>query len=218
MSKQVVVVGLGRFGSSLSRTLYEIRHDVLGIDSREKAVQDLLGHATYSVQADATNEVALRELGVSNFDVGIVAVGSDIQASVMATVLLKRLGVPFVMGRAQSELHASTLEKVGADRVVLTESEMGVRVAHSISYPDVLDYMTLAPAHGVSKLKPPDKFVGQTLEDVGLGPKGKYGINILVIRRGTDIIVNPDRFERIQNGDIFVAIGKDDQMEQLKAR
>lgn len=217
MKKQVVVIGLGRFGSSLVRTLYEIGHDVLAIDSDEKSVQNLAGHATYAVQADATDEAALKELGVSNFDVGVVAVGAEIQASVMATVLLKRLGVPFVIARAQSELHAQTLEKVGADRVVLTESEMGERVAHSMANPGVLDYMSVAPTYGVSKIKPPERFVGQTLEDVELGPKGNRGINVLVIRRGNDIIVNPDRFERIQSSDIFIVVGKDDQMDKLKA-
>ena len=217
MKKQVVVIGLGRFGSSLARTLYEIGHDVLAIDSNEKSVQNLVGHATYAVQADATDEAALKELGVSNFEVGVVAVGSEIQVSVMATVLLKRLGIPYVIARARSELHAQTLEKVGADRVVLTESEMGERVAHSMANPDVLDYMSVSPSYGVSKVKPPDKFIGQTLEDVELGPKSKYGISVLVIKRGNDMIVNPDRFERIENGDIFIVVGKDDQMERLRS-
>ncbi|MBI2846665.1 MAG: TrkA family potassium uptake protein [Chloroflexi bacterium] len=218
MKKQVVVVGLGRFGSSVARTLHAMGHDVLAIDSSEKVVEAMQPHVTYAVQADATNEAALKELGVSNFDLAVVAVASDIQTSLIATVLLKRLGVPYVIARAQSELHGSTLEKVGADRVVFMEAEMGVRVAHSLAYLDILDYMELIPNFGISKIRVPESFSGRTLDDVELGPEGKYGINVLAVKRGNNIIITPDRFERLQKDDILVLVGKDEQLEKLRSQ
>ena len=147
MKKQVVVVGLGRFGSSVARELYQTGHDVLAIDLEERNVQEILGMVTYAVRADATNETLLADLGVSNFDVGIVAIGSDMQASIVVTVLLKGQGIPFIIARAISEVHGSTMERVGADKIVYPEQEMGRRLAHTEFNPGELDYMEIAPHH-----------------------------------------------------------------------
>ena len=125
MKKQVVVVGLGRFGSSVARELYEKGHDVLAIDTGETSVQELLGHVTYAVKADATNESVLEELAVSTFDVGVVAIGADMQSSILVTLLLKSIGVPFVIARAKNQLHGDTLERIGVDKVVYPAQEMG---------------------------------------------------------------------------------------------
>ena len=148
MKKQVVVIGLGRFGSSIARELYQMGHDVLGIDLEERDVQETLGHVTYAVKADATNEVVLKELGVSNFDVAVVAIGSDIQASILVTVILKDLSIPFIVSRAINELHGSALERIGADKIIYPEQEMGRRLAHTGFDPGVLDYMEVAPNYG----------------------------------------------------------------------
>ena len=125
MKKQVAVIGLGRFGNSVARELYQMGHDVLAIDLDETNVQEMLGHVTYAVKADATNEAVLRELGVSNFDVAIVAVGSDLQASILTTVILKDLGIPFVVTRAVNELHGNTMERIGADKVCIQSRSSG---------------------------------------------------------------------------------------------
>ncbi|MBI4308151.1 MAG: TrkA family potassium uptake protein [Chloroflexi bacterium] len=215
--KQVAVIGLGRFGSSVARTLYQIGHDVLAIDNNDKAVQSLVGQVTYPVKADATDEAALREMGVSNFDVAVVAIGGDLQSSLLTTVLLKRLGVPYLIARAQNELHGATLEKLGADNVVYPEGDMGVQVAHSLGYKNVLDYTVVGQNYGVVKLKLPDRYVGMTLEEAGLSLQSKSSIAALLVKRGNDVILMPDRFERIQEGDIFVVAGKDEQLEKLQA-
>ena len=129
MKKQIVVIGLGQFGVSLAATLADIGHDVLALDRSEKEVQSVASQVTHAVQADTTSEAVLKELGVGNFDIGVVGIGARIENSILTTILLKKLGVPYVIARADSELHGSVLEKVGADRVVYAESEMGVRVA-----------------------------------------------------------------------------------------
>ena len=131
MKKQLCVIGLGRFGATVAKELYQAGHDVLAIDYDEVKIQDMLGQATYAVRADATSEPVLRELGVADMDVAIVALGSEnIQASILITVLLKSIGVPFVIARAANELHGEPLERVGADRVIFPELESAQRTAH----------------------------------------------------------------------------------------
>ena len=126
MKRQVVVVGLGRFGSSVVRSLYNLGHDVLAIDSDEMRVQGIMGQATHALTADATNETVLRDLGIQDYDAAVVAIGSNIVPSIMASVLLKTMGVPYVVARAYNELHGNTLERIGVDKVVQAESEMAV--------------------------------------------------------------------------------------------
>ena len=216
MKKQVVVIGAGRFGSSMARELYQAGHDVLAIDLDEKKIQEMLGEVTYAVRADATSESVLKELGVQNFDVAVVAIGSDIQASILVTVLLKSLGIPFIIARSISELHADTLERVGADKVVYPEQEIGRRVAHVEFHPGVMDYMDVAPNLGITKVRPPDHLIKHTLEEAGLGgPRDKYGLAVLAIRRGREVILSPSRDEEIKPGDIFIVAGNAEQLGRL---
>ncbi|MBI2867691.1 MAG: TrkA family potassium uptake protein [Chloroflexi bacterium] len=217
MKQQVVVIGLGRFGSSVARELSELGYDVLAIDRNMRAVNEASGFVAQAIQADVTDEDALLQLGVKNFDIAIVGIGSDVQSSILVTVLLKRFGIGTVIARAQSELHAVTLEKVGADRVVFPEHESGIRIAHSLANPDVQDYMELAPNFGVSKIRLPKTLVGKSLEQAELDPEGKFGIVVLALRRGDQIILDPDATEVLQDGDILVLAGRDEGLERLQA-
>jgi trk system potassium uptake protein TrkA len=217
MKKQVVVVGLGRFGASVARELYQMGNDVLALDTDEALIQEMLGQVTYAVKADATNEAVLRELGVQNFDVGVIGVGADIQASILATVLLKSLGVPFIIARAGNALHGDTLERIGADKVVYPERETGVRVAHILFNPGVLDYMEINSGFGIMKLRPPDRMVNRTLEAAGLSDaREKYGIAVMAIRRGREHILIPSKEEVIRAGDQLVLAGRDEHLSRLQ--
>ncbi|MEL5900799.1 TrkA family potassium uptake protein, partial [Clostridium sporogenes] len=137
--KQFVVIGLGRFGTSVAKTLYTLGNDVLAIDSSEDIVQSIADSVTHSVQIDATDENSLRSLGIRNFDVAVITIGSDIQASTMATLLVKEMGVKYIIAKANTEIHAKVLYKIGADRVVFPERDMGVRVAHNLVSTNILD-------------------------------------------------------------------------------
>lgn len=218
MKRQVLVVGLGRFGSSVAAKLYERGHDVMAIDENERRVQDINSVVTYAVQADATNEASLRELGVTNFDLAVIATGTEIQSSVLATVLLKRMGLPYVVARAENELHGLTLEKIGADMVIYPEREAGERLAHNLAYSGVIDYLQVTSGFGVSKITPPKEFYGQTLEEADLGPRSKSGLSVLIVKRNNDVIITPDRFERIQEGDVLIVAGTDKGLENLESR
>lgn len=215
MKKQVVIIGLGRFGSSMASTLFSMGHDVLAIDTDEREIQRISSEVTHAVQADATNETILKELGVANFDVAVVAIASDIQSSVLSTILLKKLGVRYVIAKAENELHGSILGKIGADKVILPEREMGTMVAHALTLTDVLDYIPVTASYGVAKLVAPTCFVGKTFSELGLGREGKRGVAVLLIQREKQIIITPDRAEIVHLGDILILAGNDDNLEQL---
>lgn len=215
MKKQIVVIGLGRFGISIAKSLFHMGNDVLALDADGKNVESIASEITHAVQADATSESVLRELGIGNFDVGIVAVGGMIQNSVLATILLKKLGVPYVIARAENELHGSILEKIGADKVVYVEWEMGNKIAHGIALRGILDYIEVAPTYGVAKLAAPANFVGKMLSDLEFGRGGKWGATVLLIQRGKEVIVTPGKSEVINAGDIMVISGSDEKLEQM---
>ncbi len=216
MKKQVCVIGLGRFGATVARELYQAGHDILALDTDEAKIQEMLGQVTYAVRADATSESVLREMGVADFDVGIVALGSDnIQASILVTVLLKSLAIPFIISRAANELHGETLERIGADKVVYPEMESARRVAHVDFNAGILDYMELAPNVGISKVRPPEGMLRRTLDAAELGSQGKFGVAVLAIRRGRSYILNPSKFEEIAPGDILLVAGKNEQISKL---
>lgn len=212
--KQVVVIGLGRFGSSLARTLTELGHEVLGLDRDLRKVEDIAESVTQAAQVDATDEDALREMGVRNFDIGVVAIGTDVKSSILVTLLLKRLGVEMVISKAQDELHGEILERVGADRVVYPERETGVRVAHGIAAPNVVDYLEVMPGYGIAKLVAPPAFEGRELGQLDL--KARYGLTTLVLQRGEELILNPARSEVVRRGDTLVLAGRDEQLDALR--
>ena len=218
MGKQIVVIGMGRFGLSLAATLSNLGHDVLALDRRGDIVQEAANQVTHAVQADATNEAALKELGLSNFDIAIVAVGSDVQTSVLTTILLKRQGIPYVIARANNELHGDILERIGADKVVYPEHEMGQRVGHEATVGDIAGYMPLIPGYGIAKVAAKPSFIGQTLSELGVGPRGQLGIAILLIQREKEVIVTPRESETIAAGDVLVVSGNDDKLEEFLAR
>jgi trk system potassium uptake protein TrkA len=215
-SRHIVVVGLGRFGSNIARTLYQLGHTVIAIDSDEERVQAMMGAVTHPVVGDATSEAVLRDFGVHNYDIGIVAIGSSVEASIMVTVLLKTMDLPYIVARAHSELHGSTLERLGCNRVVYAEAEMGVRVAHSLFNPDVQEYLELSPSFGVSRLQVPDRFADMTLKEAGFaGVRDKYGVAVVALKRGNDITLSPDPGERLRRGDILVVAGRDELVERI---
>lgn len=215
MKKQVAIIGLGRFGVGLANTLLGMGYDVLALDVDEERVQAVASQITRAIHADATDEAVLRGLGIDKFDVAIVSMGSDIEHSVLTTILLRKLGVPLIVARADNELHGTILDKIGADKVIYPEREMGTRVAHALTLTSVLDYMSIAPSYGVAKIDPPNSFVGRTLSELGLGPEGKWEVAVLLLQREREIIVSPDRMEVIRLDDVLIVSGNDSRLEQL---
>ena len=216
MKKQVAVIGLGRFGSSVATSLYNLGHDVLAMDQDEDRVQGVMGQVTYPMAGNGTNEAVLRELGIPDYDAAVIAIGSDLVASVMACVLLKTMDIGYIVARAHDDLHGNVLERIGVDRVVFAESEMGTRLAHNLFNQNVQEYLELGPNYGFSRMKVTEDWVDKTLKELGFsGPRGKYGLAVLAIKRGNDITLNPDTDERLRNGDLLVMAGRDELLEGL---
>ena len=212
--EQVLVIGLGRFGSAVALELERLGHEVLAIDHSEALVNDIAPDVTHALQLDAADEAALRSAGAADFPTAIVAISSDAEPSIFATMVLKRLGVRTVIAKAGSLLHGEILARVGADRVVFPERETGLRLAHSFNVPNVLDYLDIAPNFGIEKIRPPGSFVGKSLGELDL--KGRLGLTPIALRRGQQVFVNPSRDERLADGDELILIGRDDKLEQLR--
>jgi trk system potassium uptake protein TrkA len=212
--EQVMVIGLGRFGSAVARELERLGHQVLAVDRAEQRVNDIAPEVTHALQLDAADEEALRAAGAGDFSTAIVAISSDAEPSIFATMVLKRLGVRTVIAKAGSLLHGEILARVGADRVVFPERETGLRLAHSFNVPNVLDYLDVAPNFGIEKIRPPKAFLGRSLGDLDL--KGKLGLTPIALRRGQQVFVNPAREEKVLEGDELILIGRDDKLEDLR--
>ncbi|TCX48920.1 TrkA family potassium uptake protein [Dehalobacter sp. 14DCB1] len=212
--KQFVVVGVGRFGESVATSLYKAGHEVLVIDNSEKAIQDIADRVTHAIQLDARDEEALKRLGIRNFDVAIVAIGDDIQSNILVSVILKELGVKRVVAKAKDALHGRVLEKIGVDRIVYPERDMGIRVAHNItSTNDLLDYIELSPDYSIIEVYAPKEFMDKTLGKLNL--RAKYQVSVIAIKSAEEIIAAPGAEALIKQGDILVVIGSNQAISNL---
>lgn len=212
--RQFVVIGCGRFGTSVAETLYSLGYDVLAIDKSAEKIQEISTRVTHAVQADAIDENTLRTLGIRNFDVAVVTIGANIQASIMATLIAKELGVKNVIAKAQNELHGRVLEKAGADRVVFPERDMGMRVARNLVSSNILDYIEFAPDYSIVEISAVEQWEGKTLVELQLPMK--YGINVIAIKHGQHINIRPYAEDKIQKDDILIVIGDNKDLKKLE--
>lgn len=215
MSKQVAVIGLGRFGSILAITLHEAGYDVLAIDKVSDLVDAISSHVTRAVRTNATNESALQKLGISSFDVAVVAVGSSVEDSAVITIVLKRLGVRYIVARADTELHGAILESIGANKVIFPERDIALRTAPILTMQDVSDFIPLNSGAGIAKARAPEHFVGKTLGDIGFGTATKSGVIVLMIQRGKEALICPDVREVVSHVDVLVMAGNNKDMDKL---
>jgi trk system potassium uptake protein TrkA len=212
--KQFVVIGLGSFGSSVAKTLYSLGNDVLAIDSDEDVIRDLAEHVTHAVQVDTADEKSLRDLGVSNYDVAVIGIGSDIQGSILATLLVKELGVRYIISKAHDEMHAKLLYKIGADRVVFVERDMGMRVAHNIFASNILDYIELSPEYNIAEIVAPESWYGKTLREIDV--RANYGLSVIAIRREHDMNISPRADDIVRPNDVIIAIGSNKELSKFE--
>lgn len=212
MKPSVLIVGLGRFGTAAALELMALGHEVLALDRDEAVVNDIAPQVTHAAQLDATDEGALRAVGAGEFEFAIVAISSAPDASIFATMALKNLGVAEVIAKAATSLHGAILERIGADRVIYAEMEMGERVAHSLTIRGVLDYLDVAEGFGIVKLRPPESWVGRSLKDLDLG---RLQLSPVALRRGQEVTVNPPREVVLAADDELILLGRDTHLEQI---
>lgn len=214
--RQFAVIGCGRFGTSLAQTLYSLGYDVMAIDKSDEIIQEISSTVTYAVQADALDENTLKTLGISNFDVAVVTIGSDMQASIMATLIAKELGVNLVISKAQNELHAKVLQKIGADKVVFPERDMGARIAHNLVSSNILDYIEFAPDYSIVEVVVPEEWRHKSLRELKL--PATYGINVIAIKQGEDLNISPHAEDAIDPDDILIVIGNNKDLQKLEKK
>jgi len=207
MSRQFVIIGLGRLGSAMIGTLASLGHEVLGIDSDEDVVQELSAEFpnVHLVAADATEESVLRDLNVGQFDGAAVVIGENMEAGILATVNLKEIGVPFVVARAISKLHARVLERIGADRIIEPEKDMGAQVARTMASPGVIDYVDLGGDEALIESEVPEEWVGKSLADLHLSRES--GLTILAVKPKGKAGTIPNADTVLREGDVVVVGG-----------
>ena len=213
MKKSYAVIGLGRFGSSVAATLFDMDQEVLAMDVDGARVEEMKHRVTLAIQADMRDERALSRLEIQRFDAVLISIGGDVQSSIMATVLCKELGARYVIAKAADPLHAKLLRKVGADKVLLTEREAGVRLAHSLVSESVIDYLELSDEYSVSEISIPKRWVGHSLDDLKV--RNTYDVSVIAIRRGESIMVKIDPYEALREKDVLVVIGENTDIQKI---
>lgn len=213
MAKQCLVIGLGRFGSAVATTLYELGYEVVAIDHREEPVEAVTNLVTYASILDATDERALRAINVDEFDVVVVAIGSDIEGSILATLNAKSLGAAYVVSKATNETSRRVLEKIGADLVIRPEHDMGVRLARQLARPNLMDTLDLGSDHTIAELEVNARISG-TLKDRNL--TNRFGVQVIAVKRGSRVEVSPRADFELKGRDHIVVVGTRHGIEDLR--
>lgn len=226
--KQFVVIGAGQFGASIAETLSKKGHSVLLIDNNIDKVQELSDTVTKALQLDATDEKAMHALGLKDFNAAIVAIGRlSMEDSVLVTMMLKEMGVGTVIAKATNDAHGRILTRVGADRVVYPERDMGIRLANSLTTSSIMDHLDIVPGYSVAEIRPSRELIGKAIKESDI--KSKFGIQIIAIKsmqpnideKGESIIeekinILPDASTKIEKDDILLVLGKDEDIEKFK--
>jgi len=211
--KEFVVFGLGRFGRSVAATLAESGCEVMVVDQDPDKVHELADIVTYAVTSDVTDSEALNSLGISNFDGAIIGIGEDLEASILVTILVKEMGIPYVLAKAQSDIHAKVLRKVGADAVVFPEKETGMRIAHNLMMGNFFDAVELSSTFSMMELPVKESWVGSSMKQLNF--RAKYKINVVGIKTKDYLDANPEPDRPFEEDDVLVVIGKNEVLNKL---
>lgn len=213
-AKSFIVIGMGRFGTALASELCKAGCEVLAVDSDASRINAVMDTVTHAIQADTTDERAIKQLGVRNFDAVIVSVGDDIRTSILTTVLCKEQGAKEIICKSSDELHTKLLLKTGADKVLQPEREGGVRLARSLVNDSIVDYLDLSDEFSIAEAHLPADWIGRSLKEIDV--RRNYGVSVIAIRRGEEIIVSINPDAPMLEGDGLVMIGANAQLEKIR--
>lgn len=203
--KQFIIFGIGRFGSALARTLCELGHEVLAVDSDESRVAAIAPYVTNAVQMSTNDEESMGSLGIRNFDAVIVAIGDDLQHSLLVSIMCKELGAKYLIGKATDATHAKMLTKLGVDKIIFPERDMGIRVAHTLVNPHTLDLINLRGDHIIADIICPKEWVGKSLAELAL--RNRYKLSLLAIYQGQEMNMDITAATRFKQGDNLLLLG-----------
>ncbi|NPB03278.1 MAG: TrkA family potassium uptake protein [Thermotogae bacterium] len=224
---QITVIGLGRFGSALADELIERGHEVVVIDKDEKLVQKFVGKTDTAIVADATDDTVLRSIGIQDMDAVVVAIGDDVEASVLVCISLMDLGAKRIIAKAEDERHARILNRIGVSRVVQPERDSAYHLADLLSYPTLADRFNISEEHAIVEIKAPKSFIGKRIRDLDL--RKRYNVLIIGIRRKNPVfnskgeiedvketfLAPPDPDEEIEDGDVLVLLSPKSAIDEI---
>lgn len=213
--KSYIVVGLGRFGTAVAEQLCDLGNEVLAMDVHNDLIQKISSRVTTAVCGDARDIDVLRAIGVRDFDCAVVAVGSDLATGILVTLNLKELGVKTVICKAQNELQKRALEKIGADQVLIPERETALKLAQRLTSGSVLDFIELSADFGIAEISVPAKWSEKNIAELNI--RAKYGLNIIAVKRGAEIVVSPRADFVICENDVLVVIGRDTDLARVRS-
>lgn len=211
--KNVLVLGLGRFGSALARKLFEKGVEVMAVDRDYTKVQKLADQVTYAAQADMTDEEAMRELGINNFDIAVIATGSNIEASIEVTLLCKDAGITTVIAKATNITHERILQKIGADKIIFPELESGERLARVISGSNLLEFIEFSSEFSLAEIRVHEAWIGKNLMELDF--RNEYNLNVVAFERDGKTLINPNPTTLIEKNDLIVLIGKSEDVDKI---
>lgn len=215
MPKQYAVIGLGRFGTSIARTLFKLGQEVLVIDTDEERLRYVSEEVTHTLLADTTDVNVLKNIGIKNFDVVVVAIGENVQSNIMTVLLLKELGVKYVLAKALNKMQGRVLEKIGADRVVYPERDMGKRIAHNLVSANLVDFIELTQELRISEVIAQREMDGKSLK--ALNMRSRYNVNVILIKRvDGEVVLSPGAEDVIHHGDVMLLVGEKNAMDKLE--
>ena len=213
MKKQYAVFGLGSFGESVAIALQGLRCEVIVVDDDMERIEDIANSVSYAMKADFGDPDVVRSLGTKNLDGVVVAVADNMEASIMATLVCKEIGVPYVISKAKNDLHATVLKKIGADAIIFPEKEMGVRLAKNLMSANFADWIALSPDYSLVETVIPRGWIGKSLQDLDV--RRKYGINVVGIKVGEDVEVNPNPEKALEDGMVMILVGANKDLENI---
>lgn len=212
--KEFVVIGVGEFGSNVAKTLANSGATVMAVDKDEKRLEKIANNVTHSICADVTDPEAMKQLGIRNYDGAIVGIGHDLKSNVLITMQLKEMNVPFIMAKAAAEIEGRILSKVGADKVIFPDREMGIRIGNDIMNGNYFEAIELSEEYSIVDLPVPENWVGKTLQEAKI--RSRYGVNVIGIRGREDVDINPDADRRFVEEDILIVLGHNSDIQNLR--
>ena len=213
MKKQFAVLGVGSFGESVAVELQNLGCEVIAVDNDMERIEEIADSVSYAMRADFGEPEVIRSLGARNLDGVVVAVAENMESSIMATLVSKEIGVPYVMAKAKTDLHATVLRKIGADAVIFPEVDMGKRIAKTLASANFADWLSLSPDFSIVEIKIPEKWVGTSL--IELDVRRVHAVNVVAIKTGDDVEVNPDPARKLEEGMIMVLVGANEALEKI---
>ncbi|SHG91446.1 trk system potassium uptake protein TrkA [Anaerosphaera aminiphila DSM 21120] len=212
--KSFIVFGCGRFGSTVATTLAELGNDVLAIDVDFDKVQSISDEVTAAVQCDVLDENATKDLGLKNFDIAVVAIGTNLEAAIMATIISKEAGIDYIVAKANGLRHGSILEKVGAHKIIYPEIDMGFKVAHNLTSNNILDYIQLSPDFSIAEIKVVPEWINKSIDEVQF--RKLYNVTILGIESQEKLEISPSSKRVLLKDDILVLLGSTTDIQKIE--